>query len=623
MPLEKRYWVARLVREHGEDFVLLEESIPEQKREEEAARRLELGREWLKANGAEEERFALQLRSFAHHYAALLQEQQPELGMVGVESLQAALLRREARQRLSERIGPVLVASLLSEMMLGGPEEVRTAMERLDLLWIQALGQRGRVKLFLMATLTLHHRIAATVVAEVLNLDWRPERVEKSAVTELPVLLSLFRSGPNYLYVMNNLPYHAVREALALRKFANSEDSPWPTAEIRKGATQGQAQLFPVELEINPYREPDEQQQLIEKMWRQVSELNDLDADVLDMMSALWIAQARNPNDFARVNVRELLEMRGLRAKTGEGGRASGYRPEQKQVLFQAIEHISNLFLLIQDMEAPRSEGGGRGERREVRSRAFVVTDIMGNRTPSGMSLEIEEFLIRPGVLFGYFLFGPGRQLALLSSKAIQYDRIRQDWEKRLARYFSWQWRNDASKMRVKRQFLVRTLLENTGKTVDCEHPKRTRDRLEKALSKLTSDDVLASWRWERSRTASREPRNWADYWLDWAVEVEMPMYVQKQYQYILGEVTEASDPNQSSKTILRDSDRGQPGIVKSGDSIELRLGAWRQERGLSQAEAARLLGVTQSYYSLIERRQRKLTRDLERKIEALLEAPE
>lgn len=615
--MEKRYWVARLVRNHGEDFVLLEESIPAAQREAEAMRRLEVGREWWKSNGAEEERFALHLRSFAHHYAALLQEQHPDLGSLGVEGLQAVLLKREARQLLSERIGPVLAASLLSELMLGGPEEGRTALDRLNLFWDQALGQRGRVKLFLTATLTLHHRTAATVVAEVMNLSWRAAPVGASTVTELPVPLSFFRAGPNYLYVMNNLPYHAVREALALRTFGNSEDSPWPTASIRKGNTQGQAQLFPVELEINPYREPNEQQQLIENMWRQVSELNDLDADVLDMMSALWISQARNANDFARVNVRELLEMRGLRAKTGEGGRASGYRPDQKQALFKAIQHISNLFLLIQDMETPRSEGGGRGERREVRSRAFVVTDIMGNRTAGGMSLEIEEFLIRPGVLFGYFLFGPGRQLALLSSKAIQYDRVRQDWEKRLARYFSWQWRNDASKLRVIRQFLVRTLLENTGKQVDAEHPKRTRDRLEKALRQLTEDDVIASWRWERSRAASREPRNWADYWMDWAIEVEMPVYVQKQYQYILSDVMESQGGIAEPQAIAGRAPE------PDAEPIELRLASWRQQCGYSQAEAAARLGVTQSYYSLIERRQRKLTPELRRKLEALLEAPE
>lgn len=162
----------------------------------------------------------------------------------------------------------------------------------------------------------------------------------------------------------------------------------------------------------------------------QVSELSDLDADVLDLLSALWVQQARSPNDVAKVSVKNLLRMRGLKPKTGAGGRSSGFRPDQKQQLFRSLAHIQNIYLLIQDMELPGSErdSGRHKESREVRSRAFIITDIAGKRTENG-PLDIEEFLIRPGVLFGYFLFGHGRQIALLSAKAIEYDRIRQDWE--------------------------------------------------------------------------------------------------------------------------------------------------------------------------------------------------
>ena len=118
-----------------------------------------------------------------------------------------------------------------------------------------------------------------------------------------------------------------------------------------------------------------------------------------------------------------------------------------------------------------------------------------------------------------------------------------------------------------------------------------------------------------------REPRNWADHWLDWAVEVEMPAYVQKQYQYILGAgaggaASEGKMPEFGSR---QESGKG----AAREDSIETRLAIWRQEKNLSQAEAAARLGMTQSYYSLIERRQRKLTDETRRKIEAMLASPE
>jgi DNA-binding XRE family transcriptional regulator len=359
-------------------------------------------------------------------------------------------------------------------------------------------------------------------------------------------------------------------------------------------------------------------------MWSQVSDLNDLDADVLDMLSALWIQQARDPNDFARISVKKLLEMRGLKAKTGAGGRASGFRPEQKQQLFAAIQHISNLYLLIYDLEVPRADNKGR-DRREVHSRAFVVTDILGNRTPGSINLDIEEFLIRPGVLFGHFLFGPGRQLALLSSKAIQYDRIRQEWEKRLARYFSWIWRNDATNDRPVRSFLVKTLLEAAGKQVDEQHPKRTRDRLEKALSTLRSDKVIASWEWDRNRTLPfHEPRNWQDYWLDWSVRIEMPQFVQKYYQNISQPGTPGvlASPKTLDLNLGANTASPQPKDLTQKDNLASRLFTWRKEHRHSQAQMAALLGVTQSFYSHLERGSREPSPETRHRIENLLKRP-
>jgi len=409
--------------------------------------------------------------------------------------------------------------------------------------------------------------------------------------------------------VMNNLPYHAVREALAFGLFSQSPDSPWPTAELNKGGTHGQAQLFPVEVELNPYREPGEQKLLIDNMWNQVSELSDLDADVLDLFSAIWIEHAKDPNDFARISIKQLLKLRGLKPKSGEDGRTSGYRPEQKAQLFRAIQRISSLFLLIQNVDVPRPGDTGR-ERRELRSRAFVITDILGNRASSSPSapFDIEEFLIRPGVLFGHFLFGPGRQLALLSSKAIHYDRIRQDWEKRLARYLSWQWRNDAVNQRASRTFLVRTLLENAGKTVDPKHPRRTRLRLEKALNQLTSDGVIASWTWENNRSGSRELSKWQEYWTDWSIRIEAPEFIRRQYQYILPASSHSQIPSAPTKSTNFDL---------SGLLFE-----HRRRHHLSQSAMAAALGITQSYYSMLERGARSAPPETRRRILQLLNSP-
>ena len=64
-----------------------------------------------------------------------------------------------------------------------------------------------------------------------------------------------------------------------------------------------------------------------QRMWQQRAELSDLDADALDILSALWLYQARTPQDDAVADVDErLLAMRELQPKRGGQGQAAWLR---------------------------------------------------------------------------------------------------------------------------------------------------------------------------------------------------------------------------------------------------------------------------------------------------------
>jgi len=627
MPGQPSYFIARIAApESRENFVLVPEGILPDQRVENARRRWRAGQRWIRENQAETGRLALVLRGMGHRLAALLQEQYPDFQTVSIELIQEILLDGELRLQLSVAIAPAVIGSLWPSPV---PENADTGDDPAGLkaAWRNALVGKGRLETFLPAMVTLHHRMAASALAQRLGMDnFVLPQLGESTITETAVSLSYFAEGPKYLYVMNNLPYHAVREVLAFGKFTKSEDSPWPTAALKKGSTSGHAQLFPVEMEMDPYRESSEQAGLAAMMWQQVSELNDLDADILDMMSAIWVEQARGPNDFAHVNIRQLLKMRGLRPKQGEGGRDSGFRPDQKQQLFRSLAHISNLYLLLKDVELPSVEGGrdGKRDRREVRSRAFIITDIAGNRTANGGQLIIDEFLIRPGVLFGHYLFGNRRQVALLAAQAIRYDRIREDWEKRLARYFSWQWRNDAMNQRGTRAFLVKTLLENSGKSVDNEHQKRTRQRLEKALDRLKKDGVIADWSWDRQGSKFLDSTRWHEHWLGWSIEVVMPEFIKQHYQHMLP--TSAYPAIAAEKKYFPAPTAVSTPAIKvapeNKDEALTPLGmliAYRKRENISQEEMAQRLSISQSYYSLLERGSRKANAAIERSILQLL----
>ena len=61
--------------------------------------------------------------------------------------------------------------------------------------------------------------------------------------------------------------------------------------------------------------------------------------------------------------------------------------------------------------------------------------------------------------IFAHFLFGAGRQTALLAAQALRYDPVQQAWEKRLARYLSYQWRCKAYASNLLQSFKVASLL--------------------------------------------------------------------------------------------------------------------------------------------------------------------
>jgi hypothetical protein len=82
-------------------------------------------------------------------------------------------------------------------------------------------------------------------------------------------------------------------------------------------------------------------------MWRQREELSDLDADALDALSAIWLAQAQGVGDRAGADVDGLLTMRGIKPRSRGNGRRSGFEPEQRAERQRAIAHIQNIWISI------------------------------------------------------------------------------------------------------------------------------------------------------------------------------------------------------------------------------------------------------------------------------------
>lgn len=417
-------------------------------------------------------------------------------------------------------------------------------------------------------------------------------------------LLPLLRE--EHLTVLNASHYQAIREAIYKNTFQRLDGLPWPTAMVTTGPARGHVQLRPIVADTQLWMPPEEVEAWAERMWRQRAELSDLDADALDILSALWLAQARTPKDDAIANVDDLLSQRGLKARQGGQGRRGGYEHEQRTAMLQALTRLQSLWLQMTEVEVYEETASGRHRRRATQkglhSRAFTITDLFGQIRQDGF-MDVEKFVFRPGSVFAHVLFGPGRQTALLSAQALYYDPLRQTWEKRLTRYFSYQWRCRAHSGDYLQPFRVTTLLEAIGATLDHRHPARTRARLERALDRLLADQVIAAWQYERWDDTHTTRQGWLEHWLQTTMLIEPPEVIRQQYQR------------------LAQYEAARPEVTPTPQALGTRLQRRRQQLGLTLIQTAEQLGMSPSYLHRLEqgRRGHRLSVTVQRTLEAWL----
>lgn len=406
----------------------------------------------------------------------------------------------------------------------------------------------------------------------------------------------------DHFAVFSPLEFQQLREALVSPKsFQLVEDSPWPVSRLGRGAARGQAVLRPPAAdEQHDLLPPEAVEAWAVEMWRQRNELSDLDADALDALSAIWLWQAEDPRDGAYAGVDDLLELRGIKPKRAGHGRRGGYEPEQREDMLRALHHIQNIWLDMAEVEVfeeTRSRGRKRVKKR-VQSRAFVVTDRMGQMRLDG-HIEVERFRFVPGEIFARFLLGAGRQWALLSAKALAYNPYTQTWEKRLARYLSWQWRIRAKDEAYFQPYRVETLLKHAGQDLNTRKPMRTKARLEKALDRLQADGVIAGWQYGRFDDwfEGRARKGWAESWLSTTVVIEPPDVVVDEYEKIKRPELGKSVPWTRLGELTTPEDSQLPENKAFGALVRKR----RKGLGLSQLRAAEDLGISQSQLSRLE----------------------
>lgn len=393
-----------------------------------------------------------------------------------------------------------------------------------------------------------------------------PEPIEPTPATMLAT------GAPAMLY--------GLRSSMHPAAFQHHEGNPYPVAVIDESDAKGIVEMKPQGVAVLP---ADEMESIARQMHQQTKELSQLDADTLDALCILWMRDAKHPEDFVTIPIDAIPELRGLKPKKSGSGRRGGYDATQRAQHADSLRRIAYMHLHMHELaiyidNGSRSKKGRRETRRGVEGPAFHI-NLMGQTRLDG-ELDVDSLRFLPGPAFLLYLWGPGRQTALIDSIILRYDPYRQEPEKRLGRYLSWLWKIRSQNGTYSDGLRVSTLLKESRLQLNTRAPSITLQRLEKALDTLQRDGVIRSWRYKSWSIDNAPARGWAEPWLRELVIIEPPASVISYYVENLR------------------------GALPDGATAPLadRLRATRERLELTQEQAAEAAGVSQQAYSRAER---------------------
>lgn len=409
-----------------------------------------------------------------------------------------------------------------------------------------------------------------------------------------------------HLAVASSTSYQAAREAMALKKFTQDAESPYPTCYFEKSAAAGRIQLKPL---IEAYGE--KMQELVLDVWRKCEGLSDLHADVLDALCAIWVKQATATHTKAIVTLDDILRLRGLTPHLSGDGRRGGFSQEQRTSVLEAISALETLWF-----EVTETFFGRKGPRKNfVQSRALVVTEAGGN-DQDPRHTEIEWIVFQPGEIFANYLMSEGRQTALLAGKTLRYNTIYKAVEKRLARYLSWQWRIRARRANYAQPYQVQTLLREAGIEVGPRNQQRLHERLEAALDCLQEDKIIETWQYLNWDWGTA-PTCWLEPWLATQIVILPPSVVEDSYlpiahtpkllkqirhkQPIIDVPSSAAPPPHPKPRATQPPARSTAPAMSRAE-LAAAVKQHRQKLGLTQTELAQKLKISQPSLARVEK---------------------
>lgn len=381
--------------------------------------------------------------------------------------------------------------------------------------------------------------------------------------------------GNKLFSTSNTQLYHLTRQTISGGKGGFNMNDDFPVAQIRtRNKNLGKIVVQPVQ-ELYQIEESEK------PMWQKtmstyVQKMNDLTADVFDILTIHWLKHAKHNDDFVTINVDDILKYRDIRSNLNGNKYRSGYKNKQREQIVTHLQILSHLYI-----EASMEIYGENGNpiKKILKSPAITI-DYLYKEHDETEKTFLLLMGIRPGRIFRETLTH-NRQAALLPQKVLNYDYIKYSYEKRLGRYLSYMWRIRYKNGSYCDPFFIQTLLDVMK--ITSKRPHVIKDRLERTLDRLVQDQIIRSWQYESCPESTVGTHGWFKTYVKHKVIIEPPEEVTQYYKKINNPHHKHKQTNRKTDTLI--------------DQIKDK----RKRLGLSMSQASEQIGINVGTLSRIE----------------------
>lgn len=335
----------------------------------------------------------------------------------------------------------------------------------------------------------------------------------------------------DYIYANTNTTFHLMRNIVTSKNNFSEKETGFLGTELidSQGTLHGFAELRPAPLfqtEVDL-----DQSYGLDLLETTLSSLDELTADIFDLVSYQWMTGRRDNEGFIDFHSDDALLLRYY--EKGEAPDKLKFKERDRFNIMRRVAALSSVWITLNDGPervkiVNASEIDSKLYNFQDFKRLFDVGSVRiafdkKTNKPKG----IYALQIKPSTLLQPYLDGTKSSLGVLDLKVFKYSYVSQREHKRLTRYLSRLWKIRSIKGTVNQPFKIATLLN------EMNFPTRLngvqlRDRFEEVLDDLQHDEVIANWAYTEEIDEARVgKRGWIqNYWSQINVVITPPSVV-------------------------------------------------------------------------------------------------